>query len=106
MAIHDAEVELRPGKALLGGHAEPLHRLGIILRNALSVAVLVAEGELCLSNALFGKRSPKPQRRRIIAALIGGKAILKRPRILGTCRCHQNGQRQKPASENCFHRLP
>ena len=40
----------------------------------------------------------------LIAALISGHAILKRSRICRNCECH-DGQRKKPASENCFHRF-
>ncbi len=88
--------------ALLSGHAEPLYRLGIALRHAAAIAVHDAKAELRQGIALFGKRSPEFQSARILAALIGGKAILIRPRICRNRDCH-DGQRQKSASENCFH---
>lgn len=32
IAVHDAEVEMRVGITLFGGHAQPLYRLDIVLR--------------------------------------------------------------------------
>jgi hypothetical protein len=63
-----------------------------------------AEGVLRLGTALFGKRSPKFQSGRIVASIIGGQAILKRPRI---CRKREDydDQRKEPALEKSFHRF-
>ena len=41
----------------------------------------------------------------VIAAIISGLGILIRTGICRSRECQQDGQRQKPASENCFHRF-
>ena len=41
----------------------------------------------------------------LVATLIRGQSILKRPSDCRNRECHNDGKRQKPASENCFHRL-
>ncbi len=45
VVVHVAEVELGYGIILLGGLAEPLHRLGVVLGDALAVVVHDAEAE-------------------------------------------------------------
>ena len=44
--VHDAEIVLRLGLALLGGHLVPLRRFAKILRHALAFGVHQAEVEL------------------------------------------------------------
>jgi hypothetical protein len=55
LGIHDPEVVLSGGVALLGGLAIPTHRGRVVLRHAL--AVVEHEREIVLSSglALFGK---------------------------------------------------
>src|SRR5207245_2908220 len=52
--IHDAEVELRAGIALLGSLAIPPRRLSVILRHALASRVHNAEVVLGIGKAIFG----------------------------------------------------
>jgi hypothetical protein len=41
--VHEAEIELRTGSALVGGEAIPLYGLGVVLRHALAIVVHEAE---------------------------------------------------------------
>jgi hypothetical protein len=44
--IHEAEIVLGSGVALLSGEAKPLHRLGIVLLDGFAVGIHLAEGVL------------------------------------------------------------
>ncbi len=52
--VHDAEVDLGVGIALLGRLAVPFHCLAIVLRHALAFVVRETEGELGSGKALLG----------------------------------------------------
>src|SRR6266436_9590043 len=77
--VHDADVVLAVGKTLLGGLAEPRQRLRVILRYAPAVKVHDPEVVLGGGMALVGQRTKKPKRRRIVATIVGGHPVLKRP---------------------------
>ena len=52
---HDAQVELRCGKALVGRSVIPLDRLGIVLSHALATLIHKTQLELRCGKALVGR---------------------------------------------------
>jgi len=78
VVVHDPEVELRLGEALVGSFAIPLHRLGIVLRHSLAGFVSETDVALGLGDALIGQRTKESKRGRVVAAIVGGHAVLKR----------------------------
>ena len=81
IGVHDAEIELRDGDALVSCEAKPLQRLGVVLRHAPTLAVHEAEIVLRAGDTLVGKRTHKPQRGSVVAPVICSVSILK-----GACR--------------------
>ena len=73
-------------------------RLNVVLRDALALAVHDAEQGLSEGIALFRQRSPQPQSRRIIAALLSGQAVLKRPRN----RCARQHQGENDTGQDAL----
>ncbi len=73
---HEAEVELGRGIALVGGLSKPLHHLGVVLREAVAMAVHEAEVVLGAGIALLGERAEFLQSRGVVATLIGSQAFV------------------------------
>ena len=76
LVVHDAEIVLSFGVALLGGLAIPLQGLGVVLGDALALVVHEAEVVLGVGVPLIGKRTKLTNGRRIVAALIGCHGLI------------------------------
>ena len=70
VVVHDPEIELRGGGALLGSEAVPPHRLGVVLGHALAVVVHDPEIELRGGVALRGVVLESSKGGGIVASLI------------------------------------
>jgi hypothetical protein len=89
---------LRVRIPLVGGLAQPRERPRVVLRYAQAKFVHLAEGGLRVGIALFGRRTPEPHRRRVIAAPIRSEAVLKWVRD----RSAKQAEREKAASKEAF----
>jgi hypothetical protein len=82
---------------LVGGLAIPCDSLSVVVRHTLAQEVHEADGALRAGIPLLGQWTQYLERRREVSLLIGGLAVLKRPRH---CRAEQR-EREKPPGDEC-----
>jgi hypothetical protein len=80
------------GEALLGGPAKPLHRLDVVLRNAMAPRIHFPKSGLSLGVALLCKRTKEAELGRVITSPVSRTRIVERP---GTRRSHQHGYHEQ-----------
>ena len=76
IVVHESEIELSEGIALIGSPAIPLHRLGIVLGHSLPLAVHEPEIELSRGPALLGVHPEPAIGRGIVATPICSRGLL------------------------------
>ena len=76
LVVHDPEVVVGIGDALLGRPPVPLHRLGVVRRNPFALVVHDPEVVLGLGVSLLGQRLHQSECRRVVSPFIGGGSIL------------------------------
>ena len=100
-------IELRVGVALLGGEAQPPHRLGAVLRHTLAQDIHESEDGLSAGVALLRHNSEFVKGGGIVASHICRSRRLEglRPRRKRTCRHEQHrGGSEKLSPQQCRHR--
>lgn len=97
MHVHARERVLGVGEALLGGPAKPLHRLDVVLRDAIAPGIHVPKSGLSLGVALLSKRTKEAELGRIITSPVSRTRIVERP---GTRRTGERGYHEK---RTCCH---
>ena len=76
VGVHETEVVLGGGVALVGSHAVTFRRLGVVLQHTLAVGVHEPEEVLGASVAPVAQRTEEPRHGRVVAAQVGVPGIL------------------------------
>ena len=100
--VHDPEIGLGVGVALVGCEAIPLQRLSVVLRHTLAVGIHEPEIKLGVGVALVGKRAPKPKGGCVVAFVICRRSILERPWANGAARFNAKIMGTRPCVSASF----